>query len=221
MAIHIPTSWHERLKEETTQPYFLALAEFVEREYASTKCYPAKSEIFNALEWCAPDEVKVVIIGQDPYHGPGQAHGLCFSVNDGVKLPPSLVNIFKELHRSLDVPPPITGNLERWAKQGVLLLNAVMTVRAGNAGSHRKKGWERFTDKIIQQISEQQSSVVFLLWGDYAIAKAQLIDADKHYVLTSPHPSPLSAYRGFIGNDHFSKCNLFLERVGKTPINWE
>jgi len=221
IPIPIPESWQSLLKEEIQLPYVHALWEFVNKEYEQTKCYPPQKEIFAALDWCAPTDVKVVIIGQDPYHGPGQAHGLSFSVNDGVKLPPSLVNIFKELQRSLDVRTPITGNLERWAKQGVLLLNAVMTVRAGSAGSHRKKGWEKFTDCIISQLSCQQQGIVFLLWGDYAINKKELIDTEKHLVLTSPHPSPLSAYRGFIGNNHFLLCNEYLNSIGKSPINWE
>ena len=221
MEIQIPEQWQSLVADEVQQPYFTELMDFVEREYATTKCYPPKAEIFAALEWVKPADVKVVIIGQDPYHGPGQAHGLCFSVNDGVKIPPSLVNIFKELQRSLDIPTPITGNLERWAKQGVLLLNAVMTVRAGTAGSHRKKGWEKFTDQLIHRISEQQDGIVFLLWGDYAIEKMKLIEVSKHLVLTSAHPSPLSAYRGFLGNDHFKKCNEYLANNGQTPINWE
>jgi len=219
MDVKIAPSWKAPLAQEFEQPYFANLAEFVRAEYQNYTVYPPGKLIFNAFAHCAFDDVKVVILGQDPYHGPGQANGLCFSVNDGVLKPPSLLNIFKEIASDLDHPVPESGNLERWAQQGVLLLNAILTVRAGQAASHRDKGWEQFTDAVIQLISEQQEHVVFLLWGKYAQQKGKRIDKNKHFVLTSGHPSPLSA-RYFFGNKHFSQANDYLAQTGKPPIDW-
>ncbi|SFD06287.1 uracil-DNA glycosylase [Algibacter pectinivorans] len=221
MNFEIHKSWQPYLKEEFTKPYFLDLIRFVETEYNSTICYPPKGDIFNAFNYCHFNDIKVVILGQDPYHGEGQANGLCFSVNDGIAHPPSLKNIFKELETSLDVPYPDSGNLMRWAKQGVLLLNATLTVRAHEAGSHQKKGWETFTDAVIKTISDKKENMVFLLWGGYAKKKIKIIDVEKHKVLTSGHPSPLSANRGYwFGNNHFYYANTYLERSGVTPIIW-
>lgn len=214
-------SWQNVLTDEFSKSYFEQLTTFVSNEYENFTCYPPKSEIFAAFAHSPVDQVKVVIIGQDPYHGPGQANGLCFSVNDGIAFPPSLQNIFKELESDLGVPIPIWGNLERWANQGVLLLNATLTVRKGEAGSHQKKGWETFTDAVIQQISDRNEHVVFLLWGSYAQKKGAKIDRTKHLVLESGHPSPLSANRGlWFGNKHFSQTNKYLEGLGKELINW-
>ena len=220
MDVKIEESWKKQLQEEFDQPYFNQLTEFVKSEYATQTVYPPAKLTFNAFEQCPFDKVKVVILGQDPYHGPGQAHGLCFSVNDGVDFPPSLRNIFKEVQADTGAPIPTTGNLERWAKQGVLLLNATLTVRAHEAGSHQKKGWEKFTDKTIHLVAERLENAVFILWGNYAISKSEFIDAQKHLILKSVHPSPLSASRGFFGNKQFSTANQYLTEHGKEPIRW-
>jgi len=220
MDVKIAPSWKSRLSDEFTKPYFKTLIDFVRNEYATHTVYPPGKEIFRAFDWCDFDQVKVVIIGQDPYHGPGQANGLCFSVHDGMRMPPSLLNIFKEIHDDLGKPIPASGNLERWAKQGVLLLNATLTVRASAAGSHQNKGWETFTDAVIQKISEEKEHIVFLLWGSYAQKKGEIIDRKKHFVLLSPHPSPFSADRGFFGNKHFSKTNEYLKSQGLKEIEW-
>lgn len=221
MPVDIHPSWKERLQSEFIKPYFTELTEFVKNEYAQHTCYPKGSDIFSAFDHCPFDKTKVVIIGQDPYHGPDQANGLCFSVKDGIPHPPSLVNIFKEIETDIGVPYPKSGNLERWADQGVLLLNATLTVRAHQAGSHQKKGWETFTDAVIKTISDEKEGVVFLLWGGFAKKKATLIDKNGHHILTSGHPSPLSANRGYwFGNRHFSKANEILGRNGQLPINW-
>lgn len=218
--VKIHPSWLSELQEEFDKPYFEQLIQFVRREYASGICYPPGSLIFNAFNQCPFPEVKVVLIGQDPYHEPGQAHGLCFSVNDGVPFPPSLRNIFQEINTDLGKPIPTSGNLTRWAQQGVLLLNATLTVREHQAGSHQKQGWETFTDSVIKLISDKSENVVFILWGSYAQSKSALIDTTRHLVLKSAHPSPLSAYRGFFGNHHFSLANMYLKKVGKQPIDW-
>lgn len=220
MDVKIAPSWKERLSQEFETPYFQQLISFVKSEYQAHTVYPPGREIFNAFDSCDFDAVKVVIIGQDPYHGPGQANGLCFSVHDGVRMPPSLVNIFKEIHQDLGKPIPASGNLDRWAKQGVLLLNATLTVRASMPGSHQNKGWETFTDAVIRKISEEKSNVVFLLWGAYAQKKGEMIDRNKHYVLMSAHPSPFSADRGFFGCRHFSKTNDYLRSKGLKEIDW-
>ncbi len=220
MEVKIEAGWKQQLAEEFEKDYFLKLIEFVRGEYKTQKIFPPGKLIFNAFDQCPFDRLKVVILGQDPYHGPGQAHGLCFSVNDGVPFPPSLRNIFKELKSDVGKEIPATGNLTEWANQGVLLLNATLTVRAHQAASHQKKGWEEFTDAVIQIISQRKEKVVFLLWGNYAISKSKFIDRDKHLVLTSVHPSPLSANRGFFGNNHFSSANRFLSDNGIEPINW-
>lgn len=220
MDVKIEPSWKAVLADEFEKPYFSLLTNFVKKEYATTTCYPPASLIFNAFELCPFDKVKVVILGQDPYHGPRQAHGLCFSVNDGVQFPPSLVNIFKEIERDLQIPFPQSGNLTRWAQQGVFLLNATLSVREGNAGSHQNKGWEEFTDRVIKEISDRKSNVVFMLWGSYAQKKGAIIDSKKHCILKAVHPSPLSAYRGFIGCGHFSFANKYLTEKGLSPINW-
>lgn len=220
MDVKIEESWKEVLKDEFEKPYFKILTDFVRKEYQTQTVYPPAKLIFNAFDLCPFDKVKVVIIGQDPYHGPGQAHGLCFSVNDGIDVPPSLVNIYKEIKEDLGIEPPASGNLERWAKQGVLLLNATLTVRARTAGSHQNKGWEEFTDRAIKELSEKRKDVVFMLWGSYAQKKGAIIDTKKHCVLTSVHPSPLSAYRGFLGCKHFSKANEYLKSKGLTEICW-
>jgi uracil-DNA glycosylase len=218
--VKIAPSWKEKLNGEFSKAYFLQLIEFVRNEYQSQMVFPPAREIFRAFDSCDFDQVKVVIIGQDPYHGPGQANGLCFSVRPDVKMPPSLVNIFKEIQSDLGKPFPPNGDLERWAKQGVLLLNATLTVRASSAGSHQNKGWESFTDAIIREISENRTNIVFLLWGSYAQKKGEIIDRSKHLVLASPHPSPFSAHNGFFGNKHFSKANEYLKSKGLTPIDW-
>lgn len=220
MDVQIESSWKQLLAEEFDKPYFVQLTQFVRREYKTATCYPPGKLIFNAFDLCPFQAVKVVIIGQDPYHGPGQAHGLCFSVNDGVPFPPSLQNIFKEIQNDLKTSIPPTGNLTRWAEQGVLLLNATLTVRAHQAGSHQKQGWEEFTDAVIKKLSACSEHLVFILWGAYAQKKGTVIDRNKHLVLSSAHPSPLSAYHGFFGNKHFSLANAYLEQYGKTPINW-
>ncbi|MEM7361587.1 MAG: uracil-DNA glycosylase [Bacteroidota bacterium] len=220
MDVHIEPSWKAILAEEFEKSYFETLVEFVKDAYRTQQVYPPAKEIFNAFSFCPFDRVRVVILGQDPYHGPGQAHGLCFSVNEGVRMPPSLVNIFKEIQDDIGTPFPKDGNLSRWAKQGVLLLNATLTVTANQPGSHQKKGWETFTDAVIQKVSNQKEQVVFMLWGAYARQKQALIDPFQHLVLTSAHPSPFSVYRGFFGNKHFSKANRYLEAHGKEGIVW-
>jgi uracil-DNA glycosylase len=221
MDVKIHSSWQKVLSEEFKKPYFKNLISFVKNEYATRTCFPKGNQIFAAFDHCHFDDVKVVIIGQDPYHGFGQANGLCFSVNDGIAFPPSLLNIFKEIQADLNKPFPKTGNLERWADQGVLLLNATLTVRESEAGSHQNKGWETFTDAVIQKISDEKENVVFLLWGGFAKKKGAKIDRSKHYVLETGHPSPLSANRGlWFGNKHFSKTNEYLKRLAKQPIEW-
>lgn len=220
MNVQIETSWKEKLADEFEKPYFKELTDFVRQEYKTQVCYPPGGLIFNAFNLCPFDQVKVVIIGQDPYHGPGQAHGLCFSVNDGIPFPPSLQNIFKEIQADLGKEVPATGNLTRWAQLGVLLLNATLTVRAHQAASHQRHGWEEFTDAVIRKLSQERDHLVFILWGAYAQKKGAVIDRERHLVLTSAHPSPLSAYHGFFGNKHFSLTNAYLEQYGKTPINW-
>jgi uracil-DNA glycosylase len=218
--VKIAPSWKEKLSGEFSKPYFIQLIEFVRNEYRTQVVYPPAREIFRAFDCCDFDQVKVVIIGQDPYHGPGQANGLCFSVRPDVKMPPSLVNIFKEIQSDLGKPFPPNGDLERWAKQGVLLLNATLTVKASSPGSHQNKGWETFTDAVIREISEDKTNIVFLLWGSYAQKKGEVIDRSKHLVLASPHPSPFSADRGFFGNKHFSKTNDYLKGKGLKEIDW-
>lgn len=218
--IRIDLSWKDRLKDEFEKPYFQTLTEFVRAEYQTATVYPPGKEIFRAFDVCHFDDVRVVIIGQDPYHGAGQANGLCFSVRENVRIPPSLVNIFKEIEQDLGRPFPPNGDLERWAKQGVLLLNATLTVRASSPGSHQNKGWETFTDAVIRGISEEREGVVFLLWGSYAQKKGEVIDRRKHLVLMSAHPSPFSANRGFLGCKHFSKTNEYLKSKGIAEIEW-
>lgn len=220
MDVKIAPSWKEHLQEEFEKEYFRNLTDFVKSEYRTQTVYPPGPRIFAAFDHCDFDAVKVVILGQDPYHGPGQANGLCFSVGDEVKMPPSLVNIFKEIRNDLGKDFPANGNLERWADQGVLLLNATLTVRGATAGSHQKKGWEEFTDAVIRLISEQKEDVVFMLWGAYAQNKGSIIDPIRHYLLQSPHPSPFSADRGFFGCKHFSKANDYLVQKGIEPIDW-
>ena len=220
MEVRIEPSWHTALSSQWDQPYFASLASFVRQAYASGTVYPPAGRIFSAFDACPFDKVKVVILGQDPYHEPGQANGLCFSVADGVTLPPSLVNIFKEIGSDTGVVPYASGDLSRWASQGVLLLNSTLTVEAHRAGSHQGRGWEEFTDAAVRALSEGREGLVFMLWGSYAIRKGEKIDRTKHLVLTSPHPSPLSAYRGFFGNHHFSLANTWLINHGQTPIDW-
>lgn len=220
MNVQIEESWKGVLSPEFKKDYFIRLTDFVRQEYQTATIYPPGKLIFNAFNLCPFPKVKVVIIGQDPYHGPGQAHGLCFSVNDGVPFPPSLQNIFKEIQSDLGSPIPETGNLTRWAEQGVLMLNATLTVRAHQAGSHQRKGWEEFTDAAIRALAENREHLVFILWGAYAQKKGAFISRDRHLVLTSVHPSPLSAYHGFFGNKHFSRANAYLEEHGETPIIW-
>ncbi len=220
MDVKIESSWREHLKGEFDKDYFIRLTDFVRDEYHNGIVYPPGPFIFNAFDLCSFDKVKVVIIGQDPYHGPGQAHGLCFSVNDGVPFPPSLQNIFKEIKSDIGTEVPPSGNLTRWAQQGVLLLNSTLTVRAHQAASHAKHGWETFTDAVIRSLAEEREHLVFLLWGAYAQRKGEFIDRSKHLVLSSAHPSPLSAYNGFFGNKHFSTTNNYLIQHGETPIVW-
>ena len=220
MNVKIDESWKVLLQEEFEKPYFQQLTYFVKQEYKTHVVYPEGKNIFNAFNLCPFSNVKVVIIGQDPYHEPNQAHGLCFSVQDGVQFPPSLQNIFKEISTDIGTPVPESGNLERWAKQGVFLLNSILTVRAHEAASHAGKGLETFTDKVIDVISKNADHVVFLLWGSYAKNKGKVIDTSKHLILSTVHPSPLSVYRGFWGCKHFSKANEWLAQHGKTPINW-
>ena len=220
MDVKIEASWKSKLTDEFRKPYFETLTEFVKTEYQTQTIYPPGKEIFRAFDCCDFKDVKVVILGQDPYHGPGQANGLCFSVRDGVRMPPSLLNIFKEIQADLGKPIPKSGDLERWAHQGVLLLNATLTVRSGTPGSHQNKGWEPFTDAVIKKISDEKDNVVFLLWGAYAQKKGEIINRSKHLVLMSAHPSPFSADRGFFGNKHFSKANQYLKSKGLKEIEW-
>ena len=221
MDVRIEQSWKAVLANEFNKEYFVRLTQFVKEEYNSaTPIYPPAKLIFNAFDHCPFDKVKVVILGQDPYHGAGQAHGLCFSVNKGIPFPPSLLNIFKEIESDLGTPIPQDGDLTRWSDQGVLLLNATLTVRASQAGSHQKRGWEEFTDAAIRELASRRSGIVFILWGSYAQKKGAFIDRRKHLVLTSPHPSPLSAYQGFFGNHHFSTANRYLREQGKSEIMW-
>ena len=220
MNVKIEESWHQHLSAEFDKPYFAELAAFVRQEYASAECYPPGGRIFNAFAQTPFDRVKVVILGQDPYHEPGQAMGLYFSVPTGVMLPPSLKNIYAEIQDELGIPAPASGDLTRWAQQGVLLLNATLTVRRGQAGSHQRRGWETFTDAAIQALATEREHLVFMLWGSYAGAKASLIDPRRHLILKSAHPSPLSAFRGFFGNHHFQLCNDYLAQHGQTPVRW-
>lgn len=220
MDVKMEQSWKEQLHEEFDKEYFHNLTDFVRQEYKTKQIFPPAKLIFNAFDHTPFSKVKVVILGQDPYHGDGQAHGLSFSVNDGVRTPPSLVNMYKEINRDLGLPIPKSGNLTRWAEQGVLLLNATLTVVAHNAGSHQNKGWETFTDSAIKKLASQRENIVFLLWGAYAQKKASFIDENKHLVLKTVHPSPLSAHRGFLGCGHFSETNNYLSSKGITPINW-
>ena len=221
MQVEIHPSWKKVLQSEFESSYFQSLISFVKDEYNKTLCFPPGSLIFNAFDKCPFDKVKVVILGQDPYHGLGQADGLCFSVPAGINFPPSLQNIFKEIKNDLNYPIPKSGNLQHWASQGVFLLNATLTVRAHQAGSHQKKGWETFTDRVIQYLSQEKEGIVFLLWGGFARQKVKFINSQKHMVITSGHPSPLSANRGFwFGNKHFSQCNDFLKGRGVTQIQW-
>jgi uracil-DNA glycosylase len=219
--IRLEPSWKQRLESEFKEPYMATLREFLlQRKRAGAVVYPPGPLIFNALNSTPFDQVKVVVLGQDPYHGPGQAHGLCFSVREGVAAPPSLLNIFRELEDDIGCRAPASGNLQGWADQGVLLLNAVLTVERSRAGAHQGKGWERFTDRIVEALNDGRDGLVFMLWGSYALKKGAVIDRDRHLVLTAPHPSPLSAHRGFFGCRHFSKANAWLERRSLTPIRW-
>lgn len=220
MQVNIAPSWHEKLSHEFSKPYFLNLATFVRHAYHNQRIYPPGKAIFKAFDLCSFEATQVVILGQDPYHGPGQANGLCFSVNEGIAMPPSLVNIFKEIKNDLGVPIPKHGNLDRWAKQGVLLLNATLTVAAHKPGSHQNKGWEQFTDAVITTLATKKKYIVFILWGAYAQKKASIINPKNHLILSSPHPSPFSATRGFFGNRHFSKANTYLQSHGYEPIKW-
>ena len=221
MDVKIDASWKEVLHNEFEKEYFTRLTSFVKEEYTGpTPIYPPAKLIFNAFDHCPFNDVKVVILGQDPYHGAGQANGLCFSVNKGVAFPPSLMNIFKEIQSDMGTPIPQNGDLTRWSEQGVLLLNATLTVRASQAGSHQKRGWEEFTDAAIRELAERRENIVFILWGSYAQKKGAFIDRNRHLVLASPHPSPLSAYQGFFGNHHFSKANEYLAQHGKKEIIW-
>lgn len=220
MNVRIDQSWKNELADIFESPGFRQTAEFARAQYATREVYPPAAKIFAAFDACPFDKVKVVILGQDPYQGPGQANGLCFSVNPGVRMPPSLVNIFKEVSADTGAPMPADGDLSRWARQGVLLLNATLTVEANRAGSHQGQGWEQFTDEVISRLSRDRDHLVFILWGSYAIRKSALIDQTRHLVLTSPHPSPLSAHRGFFGNHHFSRANAYLAASGETPVAW-
>lgn len=220
MDVKMESSWKERLVDEFEKPYFKQLTDFVRKEYQTNRVYPPGSMIFNAFEHCPLDKVKVVILGQDPYHEPGQAHGLSFSVKEGVRFPPSLVNIFKEIAGDTGSALPASGDLTRWADQGVLLLNATLTVRAHQAGSHQRQGWEEFTDAAIRSLAHEREGIVYMLWGSYAQKKGAFIDATKNLVLKTVHPSPLSAYRGFFGCRHFSQANAYLQQMGLAPIDW-
>jgi len=216
----IAKSWYELLKDEFEKPYYKELQNFLIDEYSHYTIYPESQNVFNALNLVPYDKVRVVIIGQDPYHEPKQAHGLCFSVQEGVEIPPSLQNIYKEIHNDLGLPIPTTGDLTPWARQGVLLLNSVLTVRKGAANSHKDKGWEQFTSAVISKLNERNKPIIFLLWGNNAKKVASSVDNTRHFILTAPHPSPLSAYAGFFGCKHFSKCNEFLKSIGEDPIDW-
>ena len=218
--VRIAEDWKAILSEEFSKPYFDNLVDFVKHEYASGEVFPAGGNIFRAFDKCPLDRLKVVIIGQDPYHGPGQANGLCFSVNEGIAFPPSLQNIFKEVHADTGADIPLSGNLDRWAEQGVLLLNAVLTVRAHQAASHAGRGWEQFTDAVVRAIAERKEGVVYMLWGSYAQKKGAIADPGRNLILRAVHPSPLSAYRGFFGCKHFSQANDYLRGIGKEPIEW-
>lgn len=220
MEVRIEESWKRELADIFDGAAFAATAAFTRKEYAAGEVYPPASRIFAAFDACPFPEVKVVILGQDPYHGPGQANGLSFSVNPGVRFPPSLLNIFKEVSADTGAPLPVDGDLSRWARQGMLMLNATLTVAANRAGSHQGHGWEQFTDAVIKRLSDRREHLVFILWGSYAIRKSELIDQSRHLILTSPHPSPLSAHRGFFGNHHFSRANAYLQAHGATPIVW-
>lgn len=221
MHIDIKSDWKSVLKDEFEKPYFIELMSFVRKEYEENTCFPPIQQVFEAFNHFSFDDTKVIIIGQDPYHGKGQSHGLCFSVRESVPIPPSLRNIFLEIHRDTGAAVPESGDLTRWANQGVLLLNAIMTVREKQAGSHQNKGWEKFTDTVIKKLSEEREDLVFLVWGGPAKKKARLIDKNKHLILSSGHPSPLAANRGYwFGNKHFSQTNDFLKKIGKTPIQW-
>ncbi|MCL1867713.1 MAG: uracil-DNA glycosylase [Paludibacter sp.] len=220
MDVKIENSWKELLKNEFEKPYFKTLTDFVRQEYAVRRIFPPARQIFSAFDYCPVQQTKVVILGQDPYHGAGQANGLCFSVNDRIALPPSLVNIYKEIEDDLGKIMPQSGNLERWAKQGVLLLNATLTVREGLANSHQGHGWEILTDAAIAHLAQTRENIVFMLWGNYAQQKEKLIDTRKHLILKAVHPSPLSAYRGFFGCKHFSKANNYLQQNGLSPVEW-
>ncbi len=220
MDVKIEESWKKQLQSEFEKDYFVNLTNFIRNEYQTKQIFPPAKLIFNAFEHTPFDKVKVVILGQDPYHNDGQAHGLSFSVNDGIQFPPSLINIFKEINTDLGIPIPKSGNLTRWADQGVLLLNATLTVQAHQAGSHQNKGWENFTDAAIKKLADERENIVFLLWGSYAQKKAAFIDSNKHLILKSVHPSPLSAHRGFFGNKQFSQINDYLISKGLTPIQW-
>jgi uracil-DNA glycosylase len=220
MDVRIEKSWKTKLQDEFNKEYFTRLSDFVREEYKTKSVYPPGGLIFNSFDLCPFDNVKAVIIGQDPYHGEGQAHGLCFSVREGIGLPPSLINIFKEIESDMGYKPLPGGDLGRWAKQGVLLLNATLTVRAHMAGSHQRKGWEQFTDSVIAALNRDRNNLVFFLWGSYAQKKGESIDRNRHMVLESVHPSPLSAHRGFFGNKHFSRCNDFLIKNGIEPVDW-
>ena len=221
MNVSIAESWQTRLQPEFDKPYFTALAEFLRQEYSTQRVYPPGRLMFNAFDQCSFDEARVVILGQDPYHGEGQANGLAFSVADGITKPPSLVNIFKEIQDDLGKPVPKSGNLERWARQGVMLLNATLTVRAGQAGSHQGKGWETFTDAVVKLISDEKKNVVFMLWGAYAQKKGAIIDGKQHLIIKAKHPSPMAAqWGGWFGNKHFSQANAYLESKGLAPIDW-
>lgn len=219
--IKLESSWKQRMQDEFDQPYMAGLRQFLlDRKRNGAVIYPPGNLIFNALDSTPFNNVKIVIFGQDPYHGPGQAHGLCFSVPEGVRVPPSLMNIYKEIESDLGRQPPASGNLQSWADQGILLLNAVLTVERGHASAHQGKGWEKFTDRVVAELNEGREHLVFLLWGSYAKKKGAIIDRDRHFVLTAPHPSPLSAHRGFLGCRHFSKANAWLERHGQKPVEW-
>ncbi len=220
MDVNIEESWKQRLAAEFEKPYFTQLVRFVRQEYAAGPCFPPGSMIFNAFAQTPFEQVKVVIIGQDPYHEPGQAHGLCFSVREGTPFPPSLSNIFQEIENETGAPVPQSGDLTRWARQGVFLLNTCLSVRAHQAFSHSNKGWEQFTDAVISLLNQQRDGLVFILWGAPAGRKASLIDASRHFILRSAHPSPLSAFRGFFGNNHFNLCNQYLIQHGQQPIQW-
>ena len=220
MQVKIADSWKNILQQEFYKPYFIKLTDFVDSEFNKYTCYPDKNDIFLAFNLCAFTDLKVVIIGQDPYHGKQQANGLCFSVKEHIKHPPSLVNIFKEIKNDIGIDFPISGNLDRWATQGVLLLNATLTVRANEAGSHQKKGWETFTDEVIKQVSDKKENIIFLLWGKFAESKTTLINKAKHKIFIAPHPSPLGAWRGWFGSKHFTKTNEYLKLIGKNEIEW-